>query len=1002
MISVTKFSNSIQFFMHSSCMFCLSLTLVACGGGASSSGGNTTPTTPGTSTYSVSSTFIKGLVTGATCELFEVTATGVKSTSVASGSTINGIVNFGSTIEYQGTGIIECVGGSYTDEATGNTLTAPLMRAVVSISGNSSFVVSPLTEIAVRLAEADTNLGNALTTHNTAVASAFGLDIDITQVVPLDLNSIAAVNTASGRYGTALALISQLNQNQPGDLSTLITSLSTDLASGSLSAGTLADLSTAVADLASSAVGSNISQNALADLVASAGIPTDDDPVAETNQPNILLILSDDQGVDSSAEYDYSLDPPITPVLSALAAEGVVFQNTWATPACSSTRAGLLTGKHGINNGVPTVPGNLDEDDEIIYEYLANQAETQNYASAYIGKWHLGTDLIGENSNPVGNGIPYFAGTVQGNIGDYNSWDLTIDGDDLAITESVSTEYNTSELTRLAEGWIADQNSPWFLTLAYNAPHGPVHLPDDSLHTRSLANCNDTRECYLAMIEAMDTEVGNLLSSLTTEARDNTLIIFIGDNGTPNGQRDPMVFSGGQVKNTLFEGGLRVPMFVTGAGVTRTGVREDRLVTVTDIYATVAELAGAEFEGAIHDSISFAGYLESVSGDNRQHAYSDWENDEWAIRNHSHHLITEGTQTLYRLDDTGASHNHVGVTDDETLFELQVEAARIRGELGAFSASPSGSALDITDGENNGTYTVRATTCARYVKDYTASVTDEGGNGRYMPEDFTANTSISVTNGVCTFDTDGIPNHNMQDTGSFATEVSEQNNLSYQVTATPTFAEMSTYPELGDEQGIYLNGVKIDIFAAACLGISDERIGCGANSIDEDVGWRFDPMFEGNGFGTDSHNAHTQPTGAYHYHGSPNALFDGTGDAESGTVGFAADGFPIYGLYINDGGVVREVESSYQLKSGIRPNLDALDNANPGDANYGEQPYNGAFRQDYEYVEGSGDLDECNGMFRDGSYGYYVTNGFPYIVGCFKGTPDSSFLAGGGANFKLH
>ena len=984
------------------------LALIGCGGGGGSgtSGGGDTPTTPTTPTYSVSSTFIKGLVTGATCEFFELTAAGAKSDLVTSGNTTNGVVSFGSDIEYQGSAVIECIGGSYTDEATGATLTAPLMRAVVNLDGNGSFVVSPLTEIAAQLAETGGDLGMALTTHNSGVASALGLDADITELVPLDLNNIAAVNTASGRYGTVLALISQLNANDAsGGLSDVLDELAGDLEDSSLSVATLTDLSEAVSDLSTSTVAENISDTALANVVASAGIPIEDDnPVAETGQPNILVILSDDQGVDSSAEYDYSMDPPNTPVLSALAADGVVFQNAWATPACSSTRAGLLTGKHGINNGVPTVPGNLDENDEIIYEYLGENTATSNYASAYIGKWHLGTDLIDGDTNPVGNGIPYFAGALQGNISDYDSWNLTIDSSDTAISESVSTEYNTSELTRLAENWIADQDSPWFMILAYNAPHGPVHLPDNSLHTRNLTDCSDSRECFLAMIEAMDTEVGNLLDTLSQEERDNTLIIFIGDNGTANGQRDPLVFDGGQVKNSLFDGGMRVPLFASGAGVTRSDVVEERLVTVTDLYATVAELAGAEIEEPLYDSISFADFLTSTTGDTRQHAYTDWAEtdlgvDTYAIRNHTHHLISEDTQTLYRLDDTGVSHSHVQISDEDILFELQVEAARIRGELGELVASPSGDALDITDGGENGTYTIRATTCARYVKDYTASVTNLGGTLQNVADDemFTANLSISVANGECEFATDGIPNHDMQDTGNFANPVSEQNDI-YRMTATPEIAASTTELELGQEQGIYLNGVKIDIFAAACLGVDNERVGCGANTVSDENEWRFDPMFGENGFGTDSHNAHTQPSGAYHYHGSPNALFDGTGETESGTVGFAADGFPIYGLYINEDGTVREVESSYQLKSGNRPSL----NLGGSSAEYSEQPYDGVFRQDYEYVEGSGDLDECNGMFSDGSYGYYVTNGYPYIVGCFKGTPDSTFVGGGGGNAKTY
>jgi arylsulfatase A-like enzyme len=977
-----------------------SFFLASCGGGGATQAPDSGDPDPITDSFSADVTFFKGLVSGASCELFEVDSSGAKSTTVATGTTANGLADFGTTIEYQGTGLIECTGGTYTDEATGGTLTAPMLRAVVHVSGDGSFIVSPLTEIAAQLAAAETDFDTALTTHNNAVASAFGLDSDITTQVPTDLSAAGAGTDDAGEYGTVLALISQLNDNDAGSLSDLVSDLATDLADDTFSIASLADLTTAVTDLATSSVSSNINDTTLANIVASAGIPADNDGDGggdqEADQPNILFILSDDQGVDSSAEYSYSIDPPTTPTISQLAEEGIIFQNAWATPACSTTRAAILTGKHGVNSGVISVPGNLNEGDEIIYEYLANNAATADYASAYIGKWHLNTTEIGGESNPVANGIPYFAGPLA-NIADYNSWTLVEDSPDTAISSETSTGYNTSELTRLAEIWIASQDTPWFLTLAYNAPHGPVHLPDGSLHTRDIVDCSDSRECFLAMIEAMDTEIGNLLDTLSQEERDNTVIIFVGDNGTGNRQRDQMVFNNEQVKGSLFEGGLRVPMVVSGAGVSRAGVVENSLITVTDMYATIAELAGAGITN-IYDSISFAGYLSSVDGDTREHAYSDYfandSVDGWSVRNGTHQLINNfDVETLYQLSTADFTLNPV--TDVDTLFELQIEAARIRGELANFSASATGDALDITDGGNNGIYSARTYTCARFVRDYTASVSDLNGTEDSTADDtlFTANLSISVVNGNCVFESDGIPNHDMQDTGRFATTVSEQDDT-YRVTATPDFADEIYFGDLGTEQGIYLNGVKIDIYAAACLGVGvpNERIGCGANTVADEDEWRFDPMFSDNGFRTDSHNAHTQPSGAYHYHGSPNALFDGTGSAESGVVGFAADGFPIFGLYIGENGQFRKVTSSYRLISGNRPTLDLGGSS----AEYSEQPYNGAFRQDYVYEAGSGDLDECNGMTRDGGYGYYVTEGFPYIVGCFMGTPDDSFLPGGG------
>ena len=141
-------------------------------------------------------------------------------------------------------------------------------------------------------------------------------------------------------------------------------------------------------------------------------------------------------------------------------------------------------------------------------------------------------------------------------------------------------------------------------------------------------------------------------------------------------------------------------------------------------------------------------------------------------------------------------------------------------------------------------------------------------------------------------------------------------------------------------------------------------------------------MAESADFGTDSHNAHTQPDGTYHYHGNPKALFGDDPSTPSPVIGFAADGFPIHGSYFSDGGTVRKATSSYRLKSNDRA---AVGGVNPGGV------HDGTFVDDYEYAAGSGDLDECNGMSVGGRYGYYVTDTYPWVLGCFRGTLDTSF-----------
>lgn len=271
----------------------------------------------------------------------------------------------------------------------------------------------------------------------------------------------------------------------------------------------------------------------------------------------------------------------------------------------------------------------------------------------------------------------------------------------------------------------------------------------------------------------------------------------------------------------------------------------------------------------------------------------------------------------------------------------------------------------------------RSANCVDYIakssESYQSTVIDVNNSTT-----FNGALTITVSNSKCIFTTNNIPNHDFNDgSQGFPNNVSSQNN-SFEITATPTFATNTTAITLATDNAILLNGVKVDLIAAACFGVGDGKVGC--NDINQT--WRYDPMFSANGFKVDTHNAHSQPNGSYHYHGKPNALYiDDNPTTISPVVGFAADGYPIFGPYIDNSGTIRKAFSSYRLKTGTRP----TGSGNPGGS------YDGTYRDDYQYVTNDGDLDECNGMTVDGVYGYYITDGFPYVLTCFKGTPDSSF-----------
>lgn len=159
---------------------------------------------------------------------------------------------------------------------------------------------------------------------------------------------------------------------------------------------------------------------------------------------------------------------------------------------------------------------------------------------------------------------------------------------------------------------------------------------------------------------------------------------------------------------------------------------------------------------------------------------------------------------------------------------------------------------------------------------------------------------------------------------------------------------------------------------------------------DPSLGWQYEALSGAVALGLDDNHAHVQPTGKYHYHGLPTGLMDRlsvNAAQHSKQIGWAVDGFPIYARYgyaSADGTKVADMTSSYHLKSGSRPSG-------------GDQPggtYDGTFTADYDYVPGSGDLDECNGKltvtpdFPNGTYAYFLTTDYPVVPRCVMGTPD--------------
>lgn len=296
---------------------------------------------------------------------------------------------------------------------------------------------------------------------------------------------------------------------------------------------------------------------------------------------------------------------------------------------------------------------------------------------------------------------------------------------------------------------------------------------------------------------------------------------------------------------------------------------------------------------------------------------------------------------------------------------------------GATDGSATKVATDIT----SVIFQNRDTDCASYEDLYSATALDE-----QRSLFFEAGLEVTAFTDFCRLSSNGIPNHDFNDaTAHFATPVSEVNRT-FDIPRNPAVATEPTALDQRSWDAIMLNGVVLDLLSAGCyspsspMADSDGNVAIGCRATQP---WLLDPLAEEGGFGTDAHHAHTQPDGTYHYHGDPEAMFDDSpGPFGSPVIGFAADGFPIYGSYFLDGeNNLRKAVSGYRLKSGTRPGPDS---ENPGGA------YDGTYIDDYEYTA-AGDLDECNGMSIDGQYGYYVTDAYPWVLNCFTGNVDPSF-----------
>lgn len=391
---------------------------------------------------------------------------------------------------------------------------------------------------------------------------------------------------------------------------------------------------------------------------------------------NVLVLVLDDVGTDQLRMYANDPGPAFscaqaqvtttpTPTLDALRATGILFSRAYVNPLCSPTRGAILTGRYGLRTGVGsaidrgTTAYTLPSTERFLPELIRDH-NTRNYARAAFGKWHL-AEINARDEHPAENGFERFDGT-KGNLDDHYAYRKisavggTASGVASATSVNLSpgvdppsdTTWAASVTRRDAAAWINAQTRPFFAYVCFNPPHAPFQVPPTKLVSkktrsklaslgyetgeRAAAVREDQSLVYQSQLEAVDREILELLGSILFKLP-NTMIVVIGDNGTPSETViDPLL--AGRVKRSVYELGTRVPMIVTGPlAWWNAGQTCRNLVGAVDLYRTLANFTGISnatidatiaATGAVNDSISFyESVLDPCGPGSRSFAYSE-------------------------------------------------------------------------------------------------------------------------------------------------------------------------------------------------------------------------------------------------------------------------------------------------------------------------------------------------------------------------------------------
>ncbi|MEL6692092.1 MAG: sulfatase-like hydrolase/transferase [Pseudomonadota bacterium] len=370
---------------------------------------------------------------------------------------------------------------------------------------------------------------------------------------------------------------------------------------------------------------------------------------SEGPAPHIVVLIADDLGLDQAPCHSQEVRMPF---LQSMCGRALVFDRAYTHPYCTASRAALMTGRHPFRHGADDVRMQAPKLplSEVTIAELIKQHSDRGYHMAAFGKWHLADDQNGSERNPNLQGFDHYEGTPrQEDTYKYSDYNWIENGAPVGRIETYKTTFLVDRV--IAHFKAVKSTEPAFTFVSFTSPHKPFHAPPEHLHSYGAlpeqtlrgtradqisegeyrANRREPRLdiYYMAMLEALDTEIKRLVQTLEQDMERPVLFVFLGDNGSAAEVFAAVDDDNVRSKATLYDGGVRVPLMIWGAGV-KGARRSDRLIHLADLFPTLATFAGVEEDRMQNadrplDGVTFRPEVDGSSSNAPARAFSFFE-----------------------------------------------------------------------------------------------------------------------------------------------------------------------------------------------------------------------------------------------------------------------------------------------------------------------------------------------------------------------------------------